>query len=349
VNSGSYSQIDRIVHKIVLGSSTVQRMSFDFETQAFAGDRSCQGARRAVFVTGLARSGTTTLLRLLYETGEFHSLTYRDMPFVLMPRLWTRFSQPGQKAAVAAERAHGDSVLVDFDSPEGFECVFWRTLSGEAYSLPDCLIPHDPPADVLDKFRSYISIIAERTPEAPRRYLSKNNNNLIRLNALRKSLPDAVILAMYRDPLQTAISSHRQHLRFCEAQTQDAFVLQYMNWLEHHEFGLGHKPFRFGPAALSGFNPSEPNYWLNYWIQIYEHLLSTDTSFHLVNYETFCATPLPALSSLFSVLELNSDPVDFSSKFRLASTSRLPAFDSGLARRAAVVYQELCADRRNVC
>jgi hypothetical protein len=54
------------------------------------------------------------LLRTLYRTGEFESLTYRDMPFVLMPQLWAAVSKPHYKAGIAAERAHGDSILVDF-------------------------------------------------------------------------------------------------------------------------------------------------------------------------------------------------------------------------------------------
>ena len=28
-------------------------------------------------------------------------------------------------------------------------------------------------------------------------------------------------------------------------QSEDPFVKTYMDWLAHHEFGLGHKPFRF--------------------------------------------------------------------------------------------------------
>ena len=38
-----------------------------------------------VFVSGLARSGTTALLNALYQSGTFASLSYDDMPFILAP------------------------------------------------------------------------------------------------------------------------------------------------------------------------------------------------------------------------------------------------------------------------
>jgi hypothetical protein len=81
-------------------------------------------------------------------------------------------------------------------------------------------------------FRTYTDLIAARSPGNPKRYLSKNNNNLLRLGAISRAFPDARILLMYRDPLQTAASSLRQHLRFCEAQLKDPFVRRYMDLLE---------------------------------------------------------------------------------------------------------------------
>ena len=43
-----------------------------------------------VFVSGMARSGTTILLNAIYETDEFAALTYQDMPFILSPNIWSK-------------------------------------------------------------------------------------------------------------------------------------------------------------------------------------------------------------------------------------------------------------------
>ena len=56
---------------------------------------------------------------------EFETLTYRDMPFILAPLLWDKISRPLRKAGEKVERAHGDGMMVSFDSPEAFEEVVW--------------------------------------------------------------------------------------------------------------------------------------------------------------------------------------------------------------------------------
>ena len=69
---------------------------------------------RHVFVSGLARAGTTILMREIHGSGDFGSLTYADMPFVLAPNFWRRLSANGAKAKPRAERAHGDGIEVEF-------------------------------------------------------------------------------------------------------------------------------------------------------------------------------------------------------------------------------------------
>ena len=89
-----------------------------------------------VFISGLARSGTTILLKYLYETGAFKSLTYSDMPFVLMPNTWKKISRKKTKSS-KHERAHNDSIKIGPDSPEAFEEVFWRVFFGKNYIRDD--------------------------------------------------------------------------------------------------------------------------------------------------------------------------------------------------------------------
>ena len=81
-----------------------------------------------VFVAGLARSGTTILLNAIYQSSQFASLTYDDMPFILAPNFWKKIS-PRKSHGELKERAHGDGVKVTTDSPEAFEEVFWKTFT----------------------------------------------------------------------------------------------------------------------------------------------------------------------------------------------------------------------------
>jgi hypothetical protein len=338
--------MDRLIHGAVLGSRLIQRVSFDIETRK-SSPLAADAHAGSVFVCGLARSGTTALLRLLYATGEFESLTYRDMPFVMMPVAWAKMTGSLQRHLEPVERAHGDSVMVDLDSPEGFESVFWRTMSNSEYDDGTALKLHEPSDRVMSEFRTYVGVIANRSANGRKRYLSKNNNNLIRLAAIQRALPDAGILVMYRDPLQTAASTMRQHKRFCELQRADNFVLRYMNWLEHHEFGLGHKPFRVGGAAAP--EPENPDYWLTYWIDVYEYLLGLHVPFHLICYETLCANPVDGLTSLFGILRMRSTSDAFAPMLRASVTKDLPDFNPALANRAQETFRKLLADGRNAC
>jgi hypothetical protein len=244
-SADNYGFVSRLLHKLVLDHTFVAEALFDIE-QASVRKADRRAVDRPVFIAGLARSGTTALLEKIYATGAFRSLTYNDMPFVLMPSIWKKLSRSKPEETEKTERAHGDGILVNAESPEAFEEVFWRTFCGVGYIHEDCLTPHKVDKETLDNFRLFVRSVVN-TADDPRqtRYLSKNNNNLLRLRYIRKAFPDARIIVPFRDPVQQASSLMNQHRLFCGRHEQDAFSLRYMNWLAHHEFGLGHKPFRF--------------------------------------------------------------------------------------------------------
>ena len=246
-----YSALDRTLHHLALGNAMVAEMTFDIDQALARPDAARAGEGQHVFVAGLARAGTTILMRRFHATGAFRSLTYRDMPFVLAPNLWRRLSRLSRRDIARVERAHGDGVAVDADSPESFDEVFWRVFDGSGYLQADRLVPHAPDPDLAERYRAYVGAILAGS--GCDRYLSKNNNNLLRLGFLAGTFPRALILVPFRDPLAHAASLRGQHRIFAEAGS-DPFVRQYMDYLSHHEFGPGHRPFRPGPepAAPAG-------------------------------------------------------------------------------------------------
>lgn len=285
-------------------------MTFDLE-QAMS-RKACrdvsQGAH--VFVAGLARAGTTILMRQFHATGAFRSLTYRDMPFVLAPNLWKRLSGGSRREMVAEERAHGDGVLVDFDSPEALDEVFWRVHAGEAYIRPDRLVPMEVDAETREKFRTYVALILRDHPD--QRYLSKNNNNILRLGGIAASFPNALIVIPFRDPVAHALSLQRQHRQFIEAQEQDPFTLAYMNWLVHREFGQGHRPFVFGGTGAplpQGDALGDLSYWLDLWQDTYAHLAdAAPAQAVFVAYEQLCTDPAGVMAGLGARAGLPTPP-----------------------------------------
>jgi hypothetical protein len=334
----------RLLHRIALGSPLIGQACFDLENslQKAASTR----ADPHVFVTGLARAGTTILLRALDETGRFRSLTYRDMPFVLMPGTWQRLSKNFRQHRAATERAHGDRIRVNYDSPEALEEVFWRTFCGKDYIFRDHLAPHAVDADTLEAFVRYVDhIVASAEEPAQVRYLSKNNNNLLRLAVLRRAFPNAVILIPFRDPLQHANSLLEQQQRFTLRHREDRFAYDYMRWLAHHEFGLTHRPFRFRadePAPASAGTPDDINYWLQLWCNAYRYVLDNLGPGMLpVCYETLCADPAATLNPILARAAVDVAAESLHTRFSASPEKPVDGVDKTLESQATTLYAQL--------
>lgn len=323
-----YGLLSRLLHRAALGSRFVGQASFDMEEMTLRGKPTPE-ITNPVFIAGLARSGSTVLLNALYQSGAFRSLTYRDMPFILMSGLWQRLSSSSQVQREARERAHGDRLLVEYDSPEAFEEIFWRVFHGDKYIFVDKVIPHHATASVRKNFHRFVGhVLNSAQHEEQRTYLSKNNNNLLRLPTLKKIFPDAKIVIPFRHPLQQASSLLRQHQMFSERQATDHFSLDYMNWLGHYEFGLGHKHYVYSDREDS-VETMDINYWLQNWLDAYNFALATapeDAIFF--GYEEVCKVPLESFSALFRHLQLECD-ANLAANFYEQATAHQQSSDTG--------------------
>lgn len=296
MQKSEYSAGSKILHSLALNSKAMQEISFDLEKSLYlakTGKQPQPELSRPVFITGLARAGTTAILRHLYDTGRFASLSYQNMPFLLMPNLWSRMN--GKQDFGYKERAHNDGIMVGADSPEAFDEVFWKTFLADDYVKASELRLNQIPERLGPAFISYLKLIILNCQKngQPLRYLSKNNNNILRLDFLKKLFPHGSFIIPFRHPLQHAYSLRQQHFRFCDIQKEDAFSLKYFNWLGHHEFGLNHKPFNLGQDAIFTQMKSIPvqsiNYWLLNWLNYYTYVLNNHLhTGRLVCYDDFC-------------------------------------------------------------
>ena len=81
----NYTQLDKIFHKIILGNKFVGEFLFDLENFIYKNKYQNLKNEKHIFISGYARSGTTLLLQLLYETKKYSTLRYADVPFILAP------------------------------------------------------------------------------------------------------------------------------------------------------------------------------------------------------------------------------------------------------------------------
>jgi hypothetical protein len=344
----AYSFLDRLLHRLALQSLSTAELSFDIDQRMVDTDPNDITGARHVFVSGLARAGTTVLMRQFHATGAYRSLTYRDMPFVLAPNLWQKLSGASQGAGVAVERAHGDGILVDAESPESLDEVFWRVFAGDDYISKTHLIPHSPDAELVQKYVGYINAILNAQGERKPLYLSKNNNNILRLKAIRQAFPQALILIPFRAPLSHAGSLLRQHQHFTKVHAEDPFSQSYMTWLAHHEFGADHRPFRFDEAAQGQASPHSKDsldYWLEIWCVTYEWLERTapdDAIF--VCYEDLCSDTT-VWGRLADLAGLSTESAQ-TETFKLGRSPTDTKADPALADRASSLYTRLANKAR---
>ena len=323
-----YSSLSQLLHRLILNHYHLGGWMLKKQISTIG-----EGVQpRALLITGLARAGTTALTKTLAKSSSFKSLDYSNMPFLLYPRFWSKIYKPSKKEN--KERAHKDGVNVGFASVEALEEYFFKQQLKDSYILPNELITHSVSDEVLDYYQKYQSSIAQSDV-----YLAKNNNQLLRLNSILKN-PNQEVVVLFRNPSQHAYSLLKQHQLFCDQQNKDPFVLEYMNWLGHHEFGLGQKPFAFSENNKN-YNPQQLEFWVSRWIGYYEHALkyAEHEKVCFVPYELFLNQPQLVTSYITSKLNIHDDAIQ--PKRFVKKEIQIPNIDEALSEKANKVYQEL--------
>ncbi len=250
----NYSNIQKFLHDFVLSKKMINKSLFELEKIIYLKNKEIKNQSH-IFITGLPRSGTTSLLNFLYLSNQYASLTYKSMPFVLSPNFSKLFNK---KNTPKIERAHGDGITFDINSPEAFDEVF--------FSNDEEFVKHE--------LLNYLQLIL--LSENKVKYLSKNNLNYKRINLIQSMLPKSVILIPIREPLQHAYSLLNQHLHFSYLQKENDFIRRYMNYLGHNEFGFNHIPWN-NPIYHQDLNKID--YWLEQWSLFYKNIFK--------NYQTY--------------------------------------------------------------
>jgi hypothetical protein len=272
---------------------------------------------RPVYVTSLARAGTTIVTEMLAQHPQVTSLCYSDFPNMWTPywRNWLlQRSRPLPPKSV--ERAHRDRIRVSNDSPEAVEEVLWRYFfpqQNETGADNVLNVSHRNP-DFDEFYRNTIlKLLLVRNAE---RYLAKGNYNISRIRYLLGLFPDAKFVVPVRHPVNHIASLVKQHRLFLEAHRQDQRVGRQLGFAGHWEFGPDRKFVHFGDAHLARQigeawdNGEDVKGWALYWAGTYEYLFSvakeTD-SILIFNYETLCQQSESVIDRIIQHCQLDPD------------------------------------------
>ncbi|HKK43035.1 MAG TPA: hypothetical protein VJ963_11545, partial [Bacteroidales bacterium] len=170
----------------------------------------------------------------------------------------------------------------------------------------------------------------------------KNNNFILRYNSVRTYDNDFIMVILYRDPLIHAASLLEKHREFKKLQEEDPFVLEYMNWLGHHEFGLNQKAFSFNGRHYDSNNDKDSmDYWLEAWINYYSYALTIDHPHTLIiNYGSYCAKPEVTVKSILENAGLSGELPDYKPFNNKRKT--VEKFSEKINERAQEIYIQLC-------
>jgi hypothetical protein len=316
----NYSWLQQKLHQFALSSKFVREVMLDVESSLFLAS---QTDDNHVFVSGLARSGTTILLNAIYKSNEFASLSYKDMPFVLAPNLWSKLSLD-KKDIDLVERAHNDGIKVSTESPEAFEEVFWMTFN-------------ENDKDIKEKFKNYVQLISKKYSK--KRYLSKNNQNIRRVEFISKTFPHSKILIPFRHPIQHAYSLLSQHKRFIELSKKDKFISNYMKWVGHTEFGPNYIPIH--DKNLCFEDNMNINHWLEQWYLTYRCCFENFKNKNNVYF--ICYEKLGNLDEYWleisKILDIK-ETYDF--EFKVSNKVFSLDIDEDITNKGLTLYKELC-------
>lgn len=329
-----YSTTEKILHKLYLSNYFISKASLEMENILYGSKVKTLEVKEYVFITGLARSGTTAVMRHIFQTGEYASLQYSNMPMLLAPNLWNK-----EVKIEKHERAHKDGILVDGNSPEEFDEYFWKVFLQDSY-IQEGLLLHEIDKITLEKYLNYVSLIC--LSKKKEKYISKNNNNILRLNSLSQ-MKGAKLIVLFRDPISHASSLMKLHHTFSENQKEDPFVLDYFNFLGHHEFGLGHKPFLLTEKFMvdrKEFSKDTLEYWLLVWINYYNYLLTTyKSTYILVSFEDLINIPNNVFAYIYKNLSATSN-IQGTKRHTPADYPDVPC-DIELLAEAREIYKKL--------
>ncbi len=294
---------------------------------------------RPVFVTGLARSGSTILLEILNDHQDITSFQYRDYPFIHINYFWNTMRSAIPSNPQKIERAHKDRIMINNESPEALDEILWMSFFEGLHDPKKINTLNIETSNIeFENFykNSLLKLLALRKSK---RIVLKNNYVFSRLPYLHKILPDAKFIIPVRKPEDHIASMLKQHELLGREQENDPRGIRYMRRHGHYEFGLDFRPINFGDAETIIKEWRAENFikaYAIYWAQTHEFIHKTlqenpglKKQCLIVKYDEFCTQPAEMIKTIldFCGLEGPSLTMRWSEKIS-APTYYEPSFSA---------------------
>jgi hypothetical protein len=292
-----------------------------------------------VYVTGLARSGTTVILEMLNQHKDLASHRYLHMVIPYAPHWFQKLADNIPIMTEPSERLHKDGLFVNKNSPEAVEEIFWQKYFDNALdeSLSNLLDNSTSNPSFEAFYKANIKkLLRNRNAE---RYLAKNNYNVTRMEYLLKIFPDSKFVIMVRNPFDHIASLAKQDAIFKEMEANDPRLLEWTKLIGHREFGSDkvcvnvdnngkvqtiREKWKNKDTYVEG--------WAIYWASIYDYVhrqMSENPRVKnaalLIRYEDLCDSPNDVIDRI--VNHIGVDGKSFTNvKKHYSNTLRKPTY-----------------------
>jgi hypothetical protein len=274
---------------------------------------------RPIYVTGMARAGTTITLEMLSQHPSVATHRYLHMVLPYAPHFIQLAANvlPLMKSPV--ERLHKDRLLVTRDSPEAVEEIIWQrffsSILDESQSNILDSTTSNPDFEMFYKEHLRKLLFNQNAT----RYAAKNNYNASRMEYLQKMFPDVQFVIVVRNPFDHIASLAKQDMILGSLESADPRLLDWTKIIGHREFGSAKICINFGNSKtvemIRNLWSSPRTYaqgWAVYWNEVYSYLLEkldsnpnlADASI-VVRYEDLCEFPEKTIDAIVQHVEID--------------------------------------------
>jgi hypothetical protein len=284
----------------------------NYETKILSKKLSAVNITEPIYISGLARSGSTILLEAISSNKNIATHKYRDFPMLFTPFVWNKLFMAMDKVSPqhqAIERSHKDRITVTPNSPEAMEEMIWNVFFDHLHNENvSNMLDGNTGNTAFEKFyREHIQKML--LVENKHRYASKANYNITRILYLLKIFPDAKFVITIRNPVNHIASIIKQDTIFKDIHQKQPDTLRHMQFSGHYEFGLQKKLINTDVDNFPIINQlfvenKNIEAWAYYWQQIYAYLYDI-TQMNLPNvimvrYEDLCRDTESELEKIFT-------------------------------------------------
>jgi hypothetical protein len=234
---------------------------------------------KPIYITGLARSGTTITLEMLCQHPDVVTHRYLHMVLPYTPHWTQQIANVTPLMRTPVERMHKDGIAVTRDSPEAVEEIFWQKFFDDLHNEGNSNVLTIQNQNLIFETFYYNHIKKLLFNQQATRYLAKNNYNVARLEYLQKLFPDAKFVIFIRNPFDHIASLAKQDKLFYEIEQEDPRLLDWTKIIGHREFGHARVCINFNNydiiqriRRLWGHEDTYINGWAIYWASTYSYL-----------------------------------------------------------------------------